>query len=180
MMAGGEELEELGRRESLVSWEHLVGKLGTTVTQLTPSGKAQFGDTFVDVIADGELIERGSAICVVEVVGNRLVRVLGARSQRIERDVERLSDVRMEIAQVVARGSCDERARRTRCRRCCAAGKVIFRTDNRCEVMENCNAADWDGGAMPRPPLRTGPEFAVWRRALVGASVRVTPARDVR
>ena len=34
-------------------------------------------------------------------------------------------------------------------------GKVIFRTDNRCQVMENCNAADWDGGAMPRPPLRT-------------------------
>ena len=34
-------------------------------------------------------------------------------------------------------------------------GKVIFRTDNRCEVMQNCNAADWDGKAMPRPPNRT-------------------------
>jgi penicillin-binding protein 1A len=34
-------------------------------------------------------------------------------------------------------------------------GKVIFRTDNRCEVMGNCNAADWDGGAMPRPPSRS-------------------------
>ena len=33
-------------------------------------------------------------------------------------------------------------------------GKVIFRTDNRCAVMDNCNAADWDGRAMPRPPLR--------------------------
>jgi penicillin-binding protein 1A len=38
-------------------------------------------------------------------------------------------------------------------------GKVIFRTDNRCQVMEAdnggaCNAADWDGKAMPRPPLR--------------------------
>jgi penicillin-binding protein 1A len=34
-------------------------------------------------------------------------------------------------------------------------GKVIFRTDNRCTVMEGrCNAADWDGGAMPRPPSR--------------------------
>jgi penicillin-binding protein 1A len=34
-------------------------------------------------------------------------------------------------------------------------GKVIYRTDNRCALMENCNAADWDGKAMPRPPSRT-------------------------
>ena len=33
-------------------------------------------------------------------------------------------------------------------------GKVIFRTDNRCQVMQNCNAADWDGKSMPRPPSR--------------------------
>lgn len=33
-------------------------------------------------------------------------------------------------------------------------GKVIFRTDNRCQVMDGCNAADWDGKAMPRPPSR--------------------------
>jgi penicillin-binding protein 1A len=34
-------------------------------------------------------------------------------------------------------------------------GKVIYRTDNRCAVMGNCNAPDWDGSAMPRPPSRT-------------------------
>jgi penicillin-binding protein 1A len=34
-------------------------------------------------------------------------------------------------------------------------GKVIFRTDNRCQIMDNCNAADWDGKPMPRPPIRT-------------------------
>ena len=38
-------------------------------------------------------------------------------------------------------------------------GKVIHRTDRRCEVMQEdnggaCNAADWDGKAMPRPPSR--------------------------
>jgi penicillin-binding protein 1A len=33
-------------------------------------------------------------------------------------------------------------------------GKVIYRTDNRCKVMGNCNAADWDGRPMPRPPSR--------------------------
>jgi penicillin-binding protein 1A len=39
-------------------------------------------------------------------------------------------------------------------------GRVIFRTDNRCQVMEadnggSCNSEDWDGKAMPRPPSRT-------------------------
>jgi penicillin-binding protein 1A len=35
-------------------------------------------------------------------------------------------------------------------------GKVIFRNDTRCGAMEGaCNAADWDGRPMPRPPLRT-------------------------
>src|SRR6185369_2694948 len=31
-------------------------------------------------------------------------------------------------------------------------GKVIYRSDNRCALMDNCNAPDWDGKAMPRPP----------------------------
>ena len=35
------------------------------------------------------------------------------------------------------------------------SGKVIYRTDNRCALMGSCNAPDWDGGAMPRPPSRT-------------------------
>ena len=34
-------------------------------------------------------------------------------------------------------------------------GKIIYRTDNRCALMQNCNSADWDGKAMPRPPDRT-------------------------
>ena len=38
-------------------------------------------------------------------------------------------------------------------------GKVIYRADNRCQIMQgdnsgSCNAADWDGKAMPRPPIR--------------------------
>ena len=33
-------------------------------------------------------------------------------------------------------------------------GKVIYRTDNRCPVMGNCNSAEWDGKGMPRPPSR--------------------------
>ncbi len=35
------------------------------------------------------------------------------------------------------------------------SGKIIYRSDNRCAVMGNCNAPDWNGQAMPRPPSRT-------------------------
>ncbi len=33
-------------------------------------------------------------------------------------------------------------------------GKLIYRSDNRCQVMDGCNAPDWNGRAMPRPPTR--------------------------
>jgi len=35
------------------------------------------------------------------------------------------------------------------------SGKVIYRSDNRCQIMQGCNAPDWDGKPMPRPPSRT-------------------------
>jgi penicillin-binding protein 1A len=34
-------------------------------------------------------------------------------------------------------------------------GKVIYRTDTRCQLMTNCNARDYDGQGMPRPPNRS-------------------------
>ncbi|MCY7339340.1 MAG: penicillin-binding protein, partial [Sphingomonas bacterium] len=33
-------------------------------------------------------------------------------------------------------------------------GRLIYRSDNRCQVMDGCNASDWNGRAMPRPPTR--------------------------
>ena len=69
----GEEAQEISRRESLVDLEGFVGTRGTTATQLTPSGKARFGEMLLDVITDGEVVERGRQIEVVEVRGNRVV-----------------------------------------------------------------------------------------------------------
>lgn len=69
----GEELEELNRRESLVLWDHLAGKYGTTTTALVPAGKARFGDEVVDVLSDGELIPKGTPVYVSEVIGNRVM-----------------------------------------------------------------------------------------------------------
>jgi membrane-bound ClpP family serine protease len=67
------ELEDLAQREALVDFAHLLGHSGVATTQLTPSGKARFGGQLVDVIADGEVIGRGTEVVVTEVHGNRVV-----------------------------------------------------------------------------------------------------------
>ncbi len=69
----GEEAEIISRREALVNFHDLLGTRGTTTTQLTPCGKARFDDLLVDVIADGEVIDRGTEIEVVEVRGSRVL-----------------------------------------------------------------------------------------------------------
>jgi membrane-bound ClpP family serine protease len=70
--------EELEERELLTDYRHLLGKRGQTLTQLTPSGKARFGDEDVDVISDGEVVPRGSKVLVADVRGNRvLVQFIG-------------------------------------------------------------------------------------------------------
>lgn len=77
-----EEVEALHERESLVSWSHLVGKSGKTTTQLTPSGKARFGDDILSVISDGDLIEKGANVYVVEAQGSRIVVALTDAERR--------------------------------------------------------------------------------------------------
>jgi hypothetical protein len=50
----------------------LLGEIGVAVTTLRPSGKAQFGDEFHDVIAD-TFVEPGRRVQVVEIEGYRIV-----------------------------------------------------------------------------------------------------------
>lgn len=69
----GDELTDLSRRESLGQFQHLLGARGTATTTLVPSGKARFGEQLVDVVSDGEFIDRGLPITVVEVQGTRVV-----------------------------------------------------------------------------------------------------------
>lgn len=68
-----EQIDELNRRESLTSLEHLLHKRGTTLTPLTPAGKASFGDDMIDVVSDGDFVPRGASVYVLEVAGNRVV-----------------------------------------------------------------------------------------------------------
>ncbi len=69
----GEEARTISRRETLVNLESLLRQQGVTTTQLTPGGKARFGNTLVDVMAVGELIPRDTPVIVTEVHGNRVV-----------------------------------------------------------------------------------------------------------
>ena len=69
----GEQLEDRLHRESLVKFNHLMGKRGTTATRLSPAGKARFGDELVDVVSDGELLGAGTDVVIVEVRGNHVV-----------------------------------------------------------------------------------------------------------
>jgi membrane-bound serine protease (ClpP class) len=75
------ELEVLSHRESMIDLDHLLGRQGVATTQLTPSGKARFDGQLVDVMADGEVIERGAEVVVTAVHGNYLVvRSVAARA----------------------------------------------------------------------------------------------------
>ena len=51
----------------------LLGSTGVAETNLRPSGKGRFGDQLVDVVTEGDLIERGKSITVVGVQGSRVV-----------------------------------------------------------------------------------------------------------
>jgi membrane-bound ClpP family serine protease len=70
---GTEELEELEQRETIVSYEYLIGQIGTTKTRLNPSGKAQFADDIISVVGSGGLIDEGVPVQVVEVRGNLVI-----------------------------------------------------------------------------------------------------------
>ena len=70
-----QEEENLDHLEAMVDWSYLEGKRGVTTTQLTPSGKARFGDDVVNVISDGVLVPRGTPVYVAQVLGNHVLVV---------------------------------------------------------------------------------------------------------
>jgi membrane-bound ClpP family serine protease len=51
----------------------MLGEIGVSVTTLRPAGKAQFGEQFLDVIAEGDYVEPGKRVQIVEIEGYRIV-----------------------------------------------------------------------------------------------------------
>jgi membrane-bound serine protease (ClpP class) len=68
-----DELEDLDQREALVHLHHLLGKRGSTLTPLMPSGKAMFGDDVVSVATEGQAIPTGTDVIAVADRGNYLL-----------------------------------------------------------------------------------------------------------
>ena len=50
-----------------------IGDLGEVVSILRPTGKAKFGDAIVDVVAEGDFLDKGTKIEIIEIHGNRVV-----------------------------------------------------------------------------------------------------------
>ncbi|MEW6356837.1 MAG: NfeD family protein [Planctomycetota bacterium] len=53
--------------------QDLVGREGVAVSKLRPVGRAQIGDEICSVVTQGELVEEGRKVKVLEVKGNRIV-----------------------------------------------------------------------------------------------------------
>ena len=50
-----------------------VGDWGLAVSPLRPAGKARFGDRYLDVLTDGDFVERGRQVRIIEIQGSRIV-----------------------------------------------------------------------------------------------------------
>lgn len=51
----------------------LLGQIGVADTPLRPAGKARIGDQYVDVVSEGDYIDAGTRVQVIEIEGNRIV-----------------------------------------------------------------------------------------------------------
>jgi membrane-bound serine protease (ClpP class) len=68
-----EERITLSHREATADFSHLVGREGEAITDLLPAGKALIDEELIDVIAQGEPIDRGQPVVVVSAHANRVV-----------------------------------------------------------------------------------------------------------
>jgi membrane-bound serine protease (ClpP class) len=53
--------------------QSMTGRKGLALTNLRPVGRARFGSTILDVVSDGEYINKGAKIVIFEVSGNRIL-----------------------------------------------------------------------------------------------------------
>mgnify|MGYP001344893118 CR=1 FL=1 len=67
------ERESLEHREALADYSALIGKRGIAKTALRPSGRALIDHELIDVIVEGDPLDSGAPIVVVEARGTRVV-----------------------------------------------------------------------------------------------------------
>ena len=71
------EKAEAGYTVARPEQRQLAGREGTALTALRPAGRAEIGDRIVDVVTEGDYLEKGDRIRVVKVEGNRVVVARG-------------------------------------------------------------------------------------------------------
>jgi membrane-bound serine protease (ClpP class) len=64
---------QTGYTSAQMQYKDLVGQEGVALTTLRPAGMARFGEKKVDVVSEGEVVDRDARVRVVEVKGNRVV-----------------------------------------------------------------------------------------------------------
>ena len=69
--------QELSKSQGVVSQrqelKQFLDKQGTAVTDLRPSGTIEVEHQRLDAVTDGEYLEKGSAVVIKEITGNRIV-----------------------------------------------------------------------------------------------------------
>ncbi|MGD2174253.1 MAG: NfeD family protein [Candidatus Brocadiaceae bacterium] len=51
----------------------MVGDVGVAATALRPAGRAEFGDKLLDVVTEGDFVEKGERVQIQQIHGNRIV-----------------------------------------------------------------------------------------------------------
>jgi len=62
-----------GLEKAMEAQPNLVGKSGIVESQLTPTGKATIDGHILEVSSDSEVIEKGTVVTVIEIVGNKII-----------------------------------------------------------------------------------------------------------
>jgi membrane-bound serine protease (ClpP class) len=83
LVLGSEMAADLGYESAPVEDRQWLGRSGTALSPLRPSGLAEIEGRRVDVVSDGSFIEAGASIEVIRVDGNRVV-VRRARARQEE------------------------------------------------------------------------------------------------
>ncbi|MHC4659981.1 MAG: NfeD family protein [Planctomycetota bacterium] len=50
-----------------------VGDVGEVVSKLRPTGRVRFGNAIVDCVAEGDFLDKGTEVRIIEIHGNRVV-----------------------------------------------------------------------------------------------------------
>ncbi|MEK6234682.1 MAG: hypothetical protein N2C14_08215, partial [Planctomycetales bacterium] len=65
--------EETTEEESMLSKALVLGRIGKATTALRPTGKVRFGDLFVEVVAEDDVVQPGEEVEIIALEGQRVI-----------------------------------------------------------------------------------------------------------